>query len=110
MRTLQERMSGIQITRTKSKRTDEVTIFIPLPVELWRPCWTDSTVLSEGCSCEVCKADGSAGYWDTIAISANPTKAELNRVAYEHTVVVHHPALHPEHVRRTKALADKAVA
>jgi hypothetical protein len=98
-RTLPERMSAIPITRATGKTPKSDTIFIPLPVELWR-----KTAFDVPCSCDVCKGDGSYGYWDTLAISARPDRD----AAFEYTHVVHYPELHPEHVRRAKAAEDEA--
>jgi len=70
----------------------EDTIFIPLPVELWL------ATPGGGCKCEFCKADGSPGYWDTLALSAKRGKERHDR-----TYTVHHPGLHPPHIREKKA-------
>jgi hypothetical protein len=76
------------------------TIFIPLPVELWRPCGAG------GCCCDVCKKDGSNGYWDTMAISVKAPGPGRN----DYTFTVHYPALHPAPVREAKARMDAAAA
>jgi hypothetical protein len=67
------------------------TIFLPLPVELWRAC-------PGGCSCQLCKADGSHGYWDTLALSAVGGNCHQDR-----TYPVHHPALHAPYIRKQMA-------
>ena len=67
------------------------TIFVPLPVELWRAC-------PGGCSCQFCTADGSHGYWDTLALSAVGGNRHQDR-----TYPVHHPALHAPHIRKQMA-------
>ena len=72
------------------------TIFVPLPVELWRAC-------PGGCSCQFCKADGSHGYWDTLALSAVGGQRHQDR-----TYTVHHPALHAPHVRKEMAARGNA--
>jgi hypothetical protein len=75
------------------------TIFIPLPVDLWRRC--DETGMV--CCCPVCKEDGSRGYWDTIAVSRFAAKGRN-----DFTWTVHYPALHDVSIRRTKAREDVA--
>src|ERR1017187_5486216 len=72
------------------------TIFVPLPVELGRAC-------PGGCSCHFCKADGSHGYWDTLALSAAGGQRHQDR-----TYTVHHPALHAPHVRKEMAARGNA--
>jgi hypothetical protein len=68
------------------------TIFMPLPHELWRPC--------DGCDCDVCKKDGTQGYWDTLAVSGKATRSGR----YEHTWTVHYPDLHNVTTRKAKAI------
>jgi hypothetical protein len=70
----------------------EDTIFIPLPVELWR------ATPGGKCGCQFCKADGSPGYWDTLALSAKRGKERNDR-----TYTVHHPGLHSPDIRKKKA-------
>jgi hypothetical protein len=78
---------SLPITRFKD------AIFIPLPVELWRAS------PGGGCCCQFCKADGSPGFWDTLALSAAvPGKRHDDR-----TYTVHHPGLHAPHIRKEKA-------
>jgi hypothetical protein len=72
------------------------TIFVPLPVELGRAC-------PGGCSCQFCKADGSHGYWDTLALSAVGGNRHQDR-----TYTVHHPALHAPHIRKQMAVSGSA--
>jgi hypothetical protein len=72
------------------------TIFVPLPVELWR-------ARPGGCSCQFCKADGSHGYWDALALSAVGGNRHQDR-----TYTVHHPALHAPHIRKQMAARGSA--
>jgi hypothetical protein len=85
---MENKFNGLPVHRVKD------TIFIPLPPEAWRK--------ANGCSCKVCKADGTDGYWDTLAVSA--TKEN-----YETTWQVHYPELHNESVRRQKAYTEGVV-
>ena len=93
MATSTERLNGISVTRYKGKMSGEETIFIPLPVELWRSC--------DGCECALCKSDGGPGYWDTLAVSAKAPKR-----GHDFTYTVHYPELHCPDVRRAKVAAD----
>jgi hypothetical protein len=77
----------LPITRFKD------AIFIPLPVELWR------ATPGGCCCCQFCKADGSPGFWDTLALGA---AAPGNR-RDDRTYTVHHPGLHAPHIRKEKA-------
>ena len=89
-------MAAIEVTpSTFSRQVTRVkdTIFIPLPRELWRK-------VGGTCACPVCKADGTAGYWDTLAIG---TKKDER---YDSTWTVHYPALH--YVTDRIAMAYKA--
>ena len=72
------------------------TVFVPLPVELWRAC-------PGGCTCRFCKADGSRGYWNTLALSAIGGNRHQVR-----TYPVHHPALHALDVRKGMAARGAA--
>jgi len=90
LQTLAANMACLPITRYKD------TIFIPLPSELWQR--------TNGCECDICKADGTGGYWDTMALSKDKPKNQLSDFSYR----VHHPGLHPETVR--KAMAYKVPA
>lgn len=104
MRTLQERMRSIEVTRYKTRDGNE-TIFIPLPPELWI-----ATPL--GCSCDTCKSDGTtAGYMDTMVVSAKgPTTTERKKMAFgsEWTGMCHYPELHPKRIRLAKQAEDAA--
>lgn len=75
------------------------TIFIPLPVALWRPCDAGDGC---GCICDVCQADGSRGYWDTLAVAKNAPSRGHN----DFTWTVHHPALHDVSIRKARAAED----
>ena len=88
--TYQIRRLYLPITRVND------TIFVPLPVELWRAC-------PGGCSCQFCNADGSHGYWDTLALSAVGGNRHQDR-----TYTVHHPALHASHIRKQMAARGSA--
>jgi hypothetical protein len=83
----------IAVTRVKD------TILMPLPPELWRPCSTDGGVLDSGCVCDVCKADGSRGFWDTLAVGKDAPKGNRN----DFTSTVHYPGLHRESDRKANA-------
>jgi hypothetical protein len=83
---------SISITRFKD------AIFIPLPTELWR------ATPGGGCCCQFCKAEGSPGFWDTLALSATLPK---NPHA-DSTYTVHHPGLQPAHLRKEMAARANA--
>lgn len=79
-------MLSVPVTRIRD------TIFIPLPPELWR---------RSGCVCPICKADGTGGYYDTLAVSAVPSNDDR-------TWTVHYPELHYEGVRKAHAYLPEA--
>jgi hypothetical protein len=81
-------LNGIKITRVKD------TIFIPLPKQLWRKIGLE-TVPDSGCTCAVCKTDGTKGYWDTLAVAAVQEDLTL-----ETTWQVHYPELHNPQTRK----------
>jgi hypothetical protein len=66
------KFNGTQVTRAGN------TIFVPLP----RESWTSAGI----CRCAIC--DGREGFWDTLAIAANPAKGVANT-----TWTVHYPEL-----------------
>lgn len=81
---LPDAVASLPVTRYKD------AIFIPLPPALWRKA------LDGGCCCDVCKADGTGGYWDTLAVGKDAPSLGHNDFTY----TVHYPALHPPHVRK----------
>jgi hypothetical protein len=89
---MREAFRSLPVTRIQG------TIFLPLPAALWRLCDEDGC----GCICETCRADGSRGYWDTIAIAKDAPGRGYN----DFTHLVHYPALHSPTVRKAKILED----
>ena len=65
-------MNGTTVTRKGN------AIFIPLPRELWRSAGR--------CDCKVCK--GAEGFWDTLAVHADPRKRDR-----DYAWTVHYPEL-----------------
>jgi hypothetical protein len=68
-------MNGVRVTRL-----GETTILIPLPRELWRSAGP--------CRCSNCK--GREGFWDTLAVSADPPSTGRADTAW----TVHAPEAH----------------
>lgn len=66
-------MNGVAVLRRGN------TVFIPLPVSLWKSCGP--------CHCDRCK--GREGFWDTVAVAEKP-----NRRQTDTTWTVHMPELH----------------
>jgi len=75
-------MNGRFISRKHQAKSG--TIFIPLPRALW-------TVSLDGkCACHECaKLPQVPAYWDTLAVSVNPTPGKADV-----TWVVHYPEVH----------------
>lgn len=91
----QDQIRALPVTRYKT------TIFVPLPSALWRRIGgpDEGSVLHSGCACDVCKADGTGGYWDTLVIDKNEPQKGYNDFSY----TCHHPILHAENIRKEMA-------
>ena len=93
-------MNGTSITRYTSPRTNETTIFVPLPIGEWR-------IAGDGnCGCDVCKSDNGAtlAFWDTLVIDSKPPKKGHNDFAS----TCHHPSLHSRKTRMDATDAYRA--
>ena len=86
-----------ELTRYTNPKTKETTIFVPLPPSQWR-------VPDGGCVCDVCKRDGTIGFWDTLVIGAKYPKPGMNDFAS----TCHYPELHPIHIREQKSAEYRA--
>lgn len=93
------RAAGAEAMRVIERRGN--TIFIRLPVSLWRLCCDDGK-----CSCSTCERTGRAAFWDTLAVCADLEEAKravqargdghrraFGEVFNDHTWTVHHPDL-----------------
>jgi hypothetical protein len=76
------------------RSADGSTIFVKLPRTAWRE-------IDGGCSCDFCKkVPGRKAYWDTLAISKEPTGG------LETAWTVHQPEGHPEALHGREVDAD----